>query len=118
VFTDAFTVLLLLQVPPPDAVRVVVLPIQTVCVPVIEPGDVLTVTTFEVLQPVANVYSIVVKPVVPPAVTIPVDASTVATAPLLLVHTPPAGVLLSSVELLTQIDARPVIAVGSSLTVA
>ena len=47
--------LLLLQVPPPPSVRAVVRPIHTVSVPVMVAGDVFTVTTTVLMQPVETV---------------------------------------------------------------
>jgi hypothetical protein len=51
--TVAFTILLLLHVPPPDEDRVVVDPIQVLNVPVTAPGEVFTVTSLVRMQPVA-----------------------------------------------------------------
>ena len=53
--TVAADVLLLLHVPPPASVNAVVEPAQTLAVPVIAEGRVLTVTTVVFWQPVASV---------------------------------------------------------------
>lgn len=53
----------------------------------------------------------------PLPVAIPVAATIVATEPVLLVHVPPVGVLLSIVLLPTHIIRLPVIAEGTGCTV-
>jgi hypothetical protein len=79
---------LVLQLPPAVAsLTVNVDPTHTFPVPVIAAGNGLTVSTDVDLQPVANRYVIVVVPEVTPE-TMPVDAPTEATVPLLLLHVP------------------------------
>ena len=53
--TLAIARLLLLQLPPPELVRVVVAPTQTEGMPEIGAGEGLTVTGVDALQPVGNV---------------------------------------------------------------
>src|ERR1019366_9069008 len=81
--TVATAVLLLLHVPPGVAsVSVVVLPAQTVAVPVTDDGNAFTVTVAEAVQPPDVVYVIDAVPGAMPETT-PV-LPTVATAVLLL----------------------------------
>ena len=102
-FTVAVAVLLELHTPP-DVVlaSVVVLPTHTDVVPVIAATTgnalIVTVAVTELVQPFAfvYVYVIVLVPADTP-VTTPVIEFTVATAALLLVHTPPAVVLVNAV---------------------
>jgi hypothetical protein len=120
---DAISGLLLVHVPPLVVLlSVVVLPVQTVAVPVMALTTVPGVTvTFLVVravpQSVVTIYDIVLVPADMP-VTIPV-MPTVPTAVLLLLQEPPGDALLSAVVLPAQTEATPVIglAVGSVLTV-
>jgi hypothetical protein len=116
VLIDAF-VLLLLHVPPVVVlVSVVVLPSQTVSVPVIVPGSALMVTVAAVIQPVPKAYVIAVVPEAMPATT--PAASIDALAGILLVQVPPAVVLASEVVRPWHTVSVPVIAAGNALTVA
>jgi hypothetical protein len=95
--TVATVVLLLVHKPPPvPLLSVVVTPLlHTVKVPVITPGNGLTVTTVVALQPVPKLYDIVALPATAP-VTMPVEPIA-AMAELLLLHVPPEGVPLKVV---------------------
>ena len=112
----ATLVLPLDQVPPPVAsLRVVVKPLQTVAIPVMDEGNGFTVTTFVAIQPVARVYVIVELPDDTP-VTSPVDKPTVAIAVLPLVHVPPPASLKDAVNP-AQTTAVPVMDDGNGFTV-
>ena len=113
----AFTVLLLLQVPPPEELYVRVLFTHTLNVPVMSAGDTFTVISRDLEQPVASVYSIVVLPAPAPAVTSPVLELIDAIPGSLLVQTPPDGVDTCAAVPFTQTVDGPVIAVGKAFTV-
>jgi hypothetical protein len=83
---------------------------------IVETGAVITVTTLVVIQPVANVYVIVVVPLATP-VTAPVPDNTVAIAVLLLAQVPPPDVLVSVMVETGHTDDGPPMAAGSGLTV-
>lgn len=104
------------QVPPGDAVdSVIVDPEQTDVGPVIGGAADTTVTTSWAAQP-PTVYLIVVVPGVDP-ITIPVKAPTEATVTGVLVHTPPAVVLVSVMVAPTQTLDGPLMAEGNGFTV-
>jgi hypothetical protein len=104
-------VLELLHVPPAVGFdNVVVDPRHAVGIPVIAPGDATTVTIAVSKHP-PNAYVTIVVPGDTP-VMIPLDEPIVATPVLLLVQLPPAVVLLSVTEELTQIVESPVIGAG------
>jgi hypothetical protein len=112
---DATPGVLLLHTPPVGVdVSVAVVPEQTVDAPAIAPGRAFTVTCFTVIQPF-RLYETVAVPLVIPKTT-PVPASTVTLPVLLLLHTPPPGVVFKVVFAPTHIDAVPLIAAGSGLT--
>ena len=114
--TVACDVLLLLQVPPGvRSLRVVVDPVQTVCVPVILTGVGLTTTPSVTKQPAGNVYVIVGLPAATPP-TIPVDP-TVARSVLLLIHVPPPTPSVNGVVWPTHTVVLPPIRVGAWFTV-
>ena len=101
----------LLQVPPAVGFdRVVVEPRHAVGIPVIAPGDATTVTIAVSKQP-PNAYVTIVVPGATP-VMIPLAEPIVATPVLLLVQLPPAVVLLSVTDELTQMVESPVIGAG------
>ena len=111
-------VLLLLHVPPGvPSLNVVERPVQTAVTPDIGAGVGLTVTGAITKQPVGTVYVMLGMPVATP-VTTPVPEPTVAKAGLLLLHTPPAGVLLRLTEDVVHTLVVPVIAEGVALIVA
>jgi hypothetical protein len=85
-------------------------------VPVIGPGDTLTVTVLVIAQPVGSVYVINVVPVVTP-VTTPDELPMVATAVVVLTQIPPDGLEVSVMDAVTQTAEGPVIAVGRGFTV-
>jgi hypothetical protein len=106
------------HVPPVVAqFSVVALPLHIVVVPVITAGIAPTVTTFVLLQPVANVYEIVVVPFKTP-LTVPVIDPTVATVVALLLHVPPVVALVSVIVEPAHTFATPAIVSGSAFTVA
>ena len=114
--TRATTVLLLVQVPPADALlKSVVLPKQIFVLPEIAEGNALTTTVVVAAQPVPIEYSITDVPVAKP-LTKPVAEPTVATAVLLLLHTPPAVPSLKAVVRPTQNCVVPVISAGDPTT--
>ena len=126
-FTVATAVLLLLHVPPivPFVVKVAVVPVQSVALPVMVPALTFGSTVIEMKldtglpQPLLTVYVISAVPAVTP-VTSPVEAFTVATAVLLLLHAPPVVPLLVNVTgLLIHSGVVPVMvpAVTFGLTV-
>jgi hypothetical protein len=90
-------------------------PSHTCSEPVTPVGRPFTSTTIVRKQPVDNVYVIVAVPAIAP-VTTPVAGTTVALA-LLLVHVPPAGVLLSVVVAFTHMVVPPVMIPGSAFAV-
>ena len=115
--TVAIPVALLLHVPPAIAsVNCVVSPGHTVNVPVITPGNGLTVTTAVVIQVVGNVYVIVVVPNGPVPVTIPVVNPTDPIPGELLVHVPPPPSVNAVVDP-EHTANTPVILAGSGFTV-
>jgi hypothetical protein len=104
------------QVPPGVLlVSVTDWPTQTVVLPPIAAGAAFTVTGNTLVQPLLIVYEIFAVPRVTGTTTPEVNI-TPATAPLLLLHVPPAGELLSVEELPVQIDAEPAIALGDAFT--
>jgi hypothetical protein len=117
VLTVATLVLALLHTCP-DVVEesVVLLPAQTVCVPVIAAGVLVTDVAKVLWQPVESVYDMVVRPPMT-ALLIPVAEPIVATAVLLLAHVPPAGVAEYVVVAPEHTEAEPLIAEGVVFTV-
>jgi hypothetical protein len=110
-------VVLLLHVPPDGLVlKVVVRPTQTVLLPVIAVGTGLTNTDLVAMQPVGSIYVMVGVPPATPVTTLLVPM--VASAVLLLLHTPPVVVSLNVVVRPTHTVAIPVIGAGSGLTVS
>jgi len=108
--------LLLVHEPPVEAeVNEIVAPPQTEVAPIISAGIAPTVITNDVLQPVPNVYIIVVVPGVTP-VTSPV-VLTEATVVLLLLHVPPSVALVSAAVFPAQTNAVPDMDAGASLIV-
>jgi hypothetical protein len=113
-FTVATEVALVLQVPPGVPVasdNCVVLPLQTVVVPVIVPATtagftVILAVAVEVPHAFVTVYVIVEVPEETP-VTIPFVELTVATAGLLLLQVPPLPVLVNGVVKPEQTLAAP-----------
>ena len=104
-----------LHVPPAGvALSVVLLPIQTVSVPLIVPGAALTVTTADVLQPPAVYTTVAVPALFPP---IKPGLSSVATVVGVTDHVPPVVVLLSVVVRPTQSVRLPVMTAGVGVTV-
>jgi hypothetical protein len=72
---------------------VIVLPTHTVPEPAIVAGSAVTLSAAVVLQPVGSVYDIIVAPPVIPVAKPEVD-TIVPTAATLLLHVPPAAVLV------------------------
>ena len=104
-----------LHVPPAGvALSVVLLPIQTVSVPLIVPGAALTVTTADVLQPPAVYTTVAVPALLPPMKP---GLSSVATVVGVTDHVPPVVVLLSVVVRPTHSVRLPVMAAGVGVTV-
>lgn len=113
----ATDVLLLVHAPPTEVLlKVVVVPGQAVSTPVIAAGNGFTVCILVPIQPVGNVYVIVGVPAKTP-VTIPDEVPIVASAGLLLLHTPVPVVLVSITFEPTHTVAEPVMAAGNGLTV-
>jgi hypothetical protein len=83
--------------------------------PVIMAGVAPTVRMSVIKQPADDVYVILVVPAVTPE-AIPVEEPMVATARVVLLHVPPAGVELSVVVLPIQADRVPPIADGRAVT--
>ncbi len=110
-------VLLLIHVPP-DVVFVNVVddPSQRTNVPAIAAGFELTVAMVVLLQPVASVYVIFDVPAVTP-VRAAFDEPIVATAVVLLLQVPPAGVALSVVVIPIHVCVVPLITDGRAFTV-
>jgi hypothetical protein len=81
-------------------------------------GVVFTVMIFEAAQPVGSVYFIVSVPAVTPVIVMvsPVEPL-IAALLLAALHTPPAVVMVSEVELPTHTFAVPVIVAGNGFTV-
>lgn len=114
--TAAIAVLLLLQDPPGVAFESNVdEPAQTVLLPVIAAGAVITVTTF-VTEQLPTVYVIVAVPGATPN-TIPAVGVTAATDELLLLQVPPATEFVSTIVEPTQTLDGPPIAGGPAVTV-
>ena len=117
--TVPFAGVLLLHTPPVAALdKVTVLPSHTALVPVMIPADGLAFTVIDWLtaslqSPVVTVYVIVVVPADKPLTT-PVLLM-VATAGLLLIHTPPVVVLLNASVLPSQTAAPPLIVPADGL---
>jgi hypothetical protein len=100
--TVALAVLLLIQVPPAVALdKSAVDPTQTLLGPVLAAGAAITVTSVVLIQPVGNVYVIVVVPNDAGVTTPPEEM--VATPVVPLLHVPPAGD-----------DDKPVVPAGQS----
>ena len=113
--TEAVAGRLLLHVPPVGvADNVVVAAAHIDAVPVMASGLLFTDTVTVRLQPVVSWYFITD---VPASIPLTIPALTVAFAILLLLHTPPAGVLTSVVVRPSHTDVVPVIAVGNAFTV-
>lgn len=112
----AASVLLLDQVPPFGALlREAELPGQRTIIPVIADGRPFTVNDVVAVQPVFNVYVIVVEPALR-AVTIPLAEPTVATDGTLVDHVP-LPLELRVVVVPAHMAIVPVIADGNGLTV-
>ena len=104
--------MLLLHRPPPDAsVKASTRPTQTLVIPAIAAGEGLTVTAITELQPAGNVYNIAAEPGVTP-VTTPVLPTTLATALLLLLQTPPAVASVKVTGMPVQSGVEPTTAAG------
>jgi len=117
--TVATVVVLLVQWPPVVAsVNVVEAVPHTWNVPAIDAGagTVFTDKSAVVLQPVGNLYVIVVVPLITP-VTIPVEEPTVATEVVLLVQVPPGEASVSATVAPSQIAAIAPITAGIAFTV-
>jgi len=113
----ATPVLLLLHTPPlVELVNVVVKPTHTLVVPPIAAGFGLTVKLVTAIQPVLSVYVIVTTPSVMP-VTVPDVEPMVATAVLLLLHTPPLVISVNVIVKPTHTLLVPPMAAGFGLTV-
>ena len=109
--------LLQLQVPLPELLRVMFEPTQTGMFPAIGSGSGLMVTTSPTLQPVGNMYEITAVPCVF-AEIIPVDEPIEAALPE-LVHVPPGMVFVNVGVVPAQIDDGPRIGVdGLTVNVA
>jgi hypothetical protein len=116
IFIVATEGLLLLHAPPPKAlVKVALPPRHTASVPVILPGNGLTVTTEVVEHPAGDVYVINAVPAFTPVTTPPVP--TVAIVKLPLLHVPPAGAELKDVVAPSHTAKVPVISDGNGSTV-
>ena len=112
----ATDVLLLVQVPPPAAVSAVVMPAQTVAVPVMADGKGFMVTVDVVLQPLDAATNVIVAVPADTPVSVPVIRLIPAIDELLLVQVPrPAASLNVVVEPLHMARA-PRIAGGAALT--
>jgi hypothetical protein len=112
----ATDVLPLLHIPPVTGLdKDAVSPWQTAIVPVISPGNELTVIVAETEQPVPTLYVIETVPAETP-VTTP-DSSMVATERLPLVQEPPETSLLSDVVAPIHTAELPVIDPGIGLTI-
>lgn len=85
-------------------------------VPVIAPGELLTVIAIVARQPVGKLYVMVAVPMLRP-LTRPVVAFTVAIVMLSLLQVPPAGASLSADVNPTHTEVLPLIVPGSALTV-
>jgi len=110
-----------LHTPPPELVRLMEEPVQTVVGPEIADGLGFTVTGATTKQPVERVYVIRVTPGVTP-VMVPDADPMVATDVLPLVHVPPGTAFVSVSEFPTQIvipivPGTPIIGPGLGLTV-
>ena len=109
--------LLLVHVPPAGGLlNVVADPMQSLRIPVIEPGSGLTVTTVVATQPGDSLYDIVEVPDDNP-VTTPVVEPILARLGTLLLQVPPAVISLNVVLDPWQTVIKPVIAAGFGLTV-
>ena len=112
----AIDVLLLIHVPELEtSARVMVDATHTGVLPVIAAGSVLTVTVAVAAQP-ARVYDIVVVAGAATPDTIPEDVPMVAAAVLVLVQTPPEGVLDRVAVPPRQTLKEPLIAAGEGDT--
>jgi hypothetical protein len=117
--TSATVVLLLLHAPPPvllasvtfSATQIATLP------PDIAAGKGLTVMFLICWQPVPSVYVIIAVPASTP-IAVPVEEPMTATAVLLLLHVPPAGLLVNAVVESTHKSELPDIVAGSGCTVS
>jgi hypothetical protein len=106
-----------LQVPPVVVDEsAVVLPTHMANVPVMAAGKFTTVSAFVFAHPFVSVYVMLVDPPAI-AVTLPERLPTVATPALLLVQTPPVGVLVKVSADPAQRLVLPVIADGAVFTV-
>ncbi len=114
----AIPVALLVHVPPVGVLdKLVVLPTQTVELPVMADGSGFTVIIVVVIQVVGSEYVIIAVPEATP-VTTPVPETTVAILVLPLIHIPPAEPLLRVVvPPLAHMLVIPVMADGFGLTV-
>ena len=113
----ATDVLLLLHVPEPGASdKIALAPLQMCVIPRIAPGCRFTVAMVVVLQPVGNVYVILVVPATSPE-RIP-EVPIVATLRLLLLHVPPEVALLSAVTAPAHTLPVPEIGAGATFTVS
>lgn len=115
--TVATDVLLLLQVPGPALLlKVVVRPAQVTVLPVIAPGEGLTVMAALTVQLPVTVYKMFAVPGIIP-LTIPKKGSTVATEVLLLLHTPLPTELLRLERTPTHTFVDPYMGEGAGYTV-
>jgi hypothetical protein len=113
--TVATAVLLLLQVPPPDAsASAVVAPAHAVNVPVMT--ETLLTVTGVVAKQEPTEYEMVAPPAATPSM-VPVDEPMLAIPVLLLDHTPPPGDDASVDVPPVHMDVVPVIADGLAFTV-
>ena len=109
--------LLLDQVPPKTvSPRLVVWPTHTEGVPITGATGLTTRAAIAVQPVVPSVYNMITVPVATP-VTIPEDEPIYATALSLLLHTPPATLLVSVAVRPTQTADGPPITAGAGVTV-
>ena len=107
----------LLHAPPAEVVaRVVIAPRHKFREPVMPAGKGFTVTALVTSHPAPSEYVIVTAPVTNPLTT-PVVAPTDASTGLLLLHAPPAVVLLSVILSLRHTPPAPLIGAGREVTV-
>jgi hypothetical protein len=96
-----------LHVPPgTELPRSVLSPTQKMNVPVMGPGDRLTVITFPEMQPANEVYEMVAVPGPFPS-TIPEDVPTVDTGGVSLSQVPPVGIAVRVMDSPTQTVLLP-----------
>ena len=113
---DAIVVADELHVPPAVlSLSMEVIPAHMDVMPVIAEGSAFTVTTALLVQPRPSAYVIVAVPPAMP-VTLPLRASILAMAVLLLLHDPPPDELLSAAAVPTQKAITPDIVPEVALT--